>query len=72
MTVTGAATGAAKSAILGTAQLHAPPNKTVHVKMRLTRAALLLIRRHRRRLPATLAVRLPDGTTFTQAITLKI
>ena len=72
MSVTSAATGAAKTTLLGTAQLTAPAKHTVHVKMRLTKAALLIIRRHHRHLAATLSVREPDGTTFSQAITLKI
>lgn len=72
VTVLAAGTGAARAALLGNASLMAPARHTVHVRMRLTRAALLLIRHHHRRLPATLTVRQPDGTTFSQAITLKI
>ena len=72
VSVLSAATGAAAATQLGAAQLKAPPKKTVHVKMRLTPAALVLIRHHHRRLPATLTVRLPDGTSVSQAITLRI
>jgi hypothetical protein len=40
--------------------------------VRLTPAALTMIRRHRRRLGATLVVTLPSGATVERAITLKI
>jgi hypothetical protein len=68
----GGGPGAARLATFGTAQLYSPPNHTVHVRVRLTPATLLQIRRHGRHLPAMLQVRQPDGVTFTQAITLKI
>jgi hypothetical protein len=72
VTVLAAGTGAAKATILGRGQLGAPAQHTVHVRLRLTRSALALIRHHRRRLAATMSVRMPDGSTFSQAITLKI
>jgi hypothetical protein len=72
VSVISAGTGAAKAATLGTTKLTAAAHHTVHVRMRLTKSALLMIRHHGRRLPATLVVRQPDGTSFSQAITLKI
>jgi hypothetical protein len=62
----------ARAATLGSGVLSAPPHKTVHVRVRLTPAALTMIRRHRRRLGATLVVTLPSGATVERAITLKI
>ena len=72
VTLLSAAGGAAKVLTLGRGQLIAPPHQTVHVRMRLSPAALVLIRRHHRRLAATLQIHEQGGSSFTQAITLKI
>ena len=55
----------------GSAALNAPPNKTVHVRVHLSKRALKLIRSHHRRLSVTMLVTLNSGATFRQTVTLK-
>jgi hypothetical protein len=72
VTVLAGGTRAARPLKLATTTLNAPPGGSARISMRLSPSALSLIRRHHRRLPATLVVRLSGGATISHAITLKI
>jgi hypothetical protein len=63
---------ASRFAPFGTAALHAASQKTVHVRVRLSKQALKLIRSHHRRLSVTMLVKLNTGASFRQTVTLRV
>ena len=66
------ASGAARVGKLGASRLLAQPHSAAAVRVHLSPRAVALVRSHNRSLPARLVVRLSDGTTASQAITLRI